>query len=474
VAKARRSGNSRAEAYALASIADIERDGGAYDSAIERYNLALDLAGDLGDTTLCTQVLTSLSDTYRLRGDLNKADILVRQAAADAEERESSYELGIANTSLGLLSREQGDTAQAAAQLSQAVELLSRCHAKREEAIALYHLGETLFVSRQGRSKAMRALEQAARLAQDLGYDHFLLERALAVPQAVQYAASKGVAGGFYRTLLTKVASRHRPRRERPEPGRPRSARLPAIELSVLGPMEVSVGGRRVLDFEWQSEKSKEMFLFLLRHGEPARKEEILAALWPDLERDKCNSSFHSTLYRLRRALYTECVVEQSGRYVLNPHGHFWCDAVEFESLVRKAEQARQRSARWARGLHQAIDLYRGPLGIDFYSDWLEADRRRLEDMCLRSLSRLAQYESRRDKHPEAIGLCEKAVSLDPLNESLWYQLIDMYRQAGQLETATRCYRRYADTVRDQLGEEPAAALNDLYRRLCASLPGSH
>ena len=65
-------------------------------------------------------------------------------------------------------------------------------------------------------------------------------------------------------------------------------------------------------------------------------------------------------------------------------------------------------------------------------------------------------------------------MSLDPLNESLWYQLIDTYRQAGQLETATRCYRRYADTVRDQLGEEPAAALNDLYRRLCASLPGSH
>jgi LuxR family maltose regulon positive regulatory protein len=320
----------------------------------------------------------------------------------------------------------------------------------------------------------MRALEQAARLSQDLGYDHFLLERALSTPEAIQYAASKGIGGGFYRTLLAKIASRHRPGKERPEPGRHKTERLPAIELFALGPMEVFAGGRRVLDFEWQSEKSKEMFLFLLRRGEPARKEEILAALWPDLARDKCNSSFHSTLYRLRRALYTECVVEQSGRYMLNPRGRFWCDAIEFESLMRKAEQNGQRSARWARNLRQAVNLYRGPLGMDFYSDWLEADRRRLEDMCLRSLARLAEHERLQDNLLEAVALYEKAVGLDPLNESLWYQLIQTYSEAGQLETAMRCYRRYADTVRDQLGEEPAAAVTELYKRLCASLSGSH
>jgi LuxR family maltose regulon positive regulatory protein len=473
VDKARRSGHARAEAYALASIADIERDRGAYDMAVERYNQALDLGGDLGDTTLCTQALTSLSDTYRLLGDLDKADILACQAAADAEERESWHELGIAKISLGLLLRERGDSPQAVANLNRAAELLSECQAKREEAIALYHLGETLFSSRRGRSKAMRALEEAARLSEELGYDHFLLERALLRTEVVEYAASKKIGGAFYRSLLEKIESRRRPRQERPQIDRPKMARFPIVELFALGPWEVIVGGRQVLDFEWQSDKSKEMFLFLLRCGEPARKEEILAALWPDLERDKCNSSFHSTLYRLRRALYTECVVEQGGRYVLNPQGHFWCDAVEFESLVRKAEQARQKSARWARGLHQALDLYRGPFGIDFYSEWLEADRRRLEDMYLRSVARLAEYERQRNNYPDAVTLYERAVSLDPLNESFWYQLIDTYGEAGQLETATRCYRRYADTVRDQLGEEAAAPLTDLYNRLRASLASS-
>jgi ATP/maltotriose-dependent transcriptional regulator MalT/DNA-binding SARP family transcriptional activator len=474
VGKARRSGHPRAEAYALASIADIERDRGAYDLAIEQYTLALDLAGDLGDTTLCTQVLTSLGDTHRLRGDLDKAEVLVRQAAADAEERDSSHELGIADISLGLLFRERGDGPQAVAHLSRAAELLSKCGAKREEAIALFHLGEALFSSRRGRSKAMRALEEAAGISRDLGYDHFLVERALAVPEVVQYAASKRIAEGFYHTLLEKVASHHQPRQEGPRAGRSKTGRFPSVELFALGPIEVFIGGRRVLDFEWQCEKSKEMFVFLLRRGEPARKEEILAALWPDLPRDKCNSSFHSTLYRLRRALYTECVIEQTGRYVLNPRGRFWCDAMEFESLVRKAEQTPGRSMRWAHSLRQAVDLYRGPFGIDFYSDWLEPERRRLEDMCLRSLARLAEYERHRNNHSEAVSLYEKAIALDPLSESLWYQLMDTYSEAGQLEAATRCYRRYAETVRDQLGEEPTTALTDLYNRLCGSLASSH
>jgi LuxR family maltose regulon positive regulatory protein len=473
VEKARQSGNARAEAYALASIADIERDRSVYDLAMERYNEAFDLAGNLGDTTLCTQVLTSIGDTHRLRGDLDKAEILIRQAAADAEERESSYELGIAKTSLGLVLRERGDGQQAVAQVEQAADLLSKCHAKREEAIALYHLGETLFSSRRARSKAMRALEEAASLSEQLGYDHFLVERALAAPGVVQYAASKRIGGGFYGTLLEKMASHHQPRGERPETRRSRKGRFPSVQLFALGPMEVFVGGRRVQHFEWQSDKSKEMLLFLLRHGAPARKEEIVAALWPDLPRDKCNSSFHSTLYRLRRALYAHCVTEQTGRYGLNPQGRFWCDAIEFESLVRKAEQSQYRSLRRARGLRQAVDLYRGPFGADFYSEWLEGERRRLEDMCVRALLRLAEYERQRGNHLEAVPLYEKAVGLDSLNESLWYQLIDTYREAGQLEMATRCYRRYADTVSDQLGEEPAAALTDLYNRLCTSLAPS-
>jgi len=119
------------------------------------------------------------------------------------------------------------------------------------------------------------------------------------------------------------------------------------------------------------------------------------------------------------------------------------------------------------------VELYRGPFGADFYSDWLDADRRRLENMYIRALGRLAEYERAQGNPLEAISLYEKAVQLDPLNDSLSYSLIETYSEAGELEAAIRCYRRYAATVRNELAEEPPAALTELHNRLCSLLAGS-
>ena len=60
------------------------------------------------------------------------------------------------------------------------------------------------------------------------------------------------------------------------------------------------------------------------------RKEEAVEQLYPDLEPEKCNSAFHSNLYRVRKALYQESVVKRDGAYVLNPEGEFEWDVAEF------------------------------------------------------------------------------------------------------------------------------------------------
>ena len=106
---------------------------------------------------------------------------------------------------------------------------------------------------------------------------------------------------------------------------------LPPVRAFGFGRGSVLVGERQVSDIEWRSEKSKEMFFFLLMRGEPAGKEDIFAALWPDLPESKCNSNFHSSLYRLRRALFHECVVrEPDGAYALNARGVFDSDVAAF------------------------------------------------------------------------------------------------------------------------------------------------
>src|SRR5438093_10557969 len=79
-----------------------------------------------------------------------------------------------------------------------------------------------------------------------------------------------------------------------------------------FGNVRVELAGREITDLEWRSEKSKEMFFFFLCDRRPLRKEEIVAALWPDLPDEKTTSAFHSNMYRLRKALYPECIARTS------------------------------------------------------------------------------------------------------------------------------------------------------------------
>ena len=142
---------------------------------------------------------------------------------------------------------------------------------------------------------------------------------------------------------------------------RPRPNMLPPVRAFGFGRGSVLVGERQVSDLEWRSEKSKEMFFFLLSRREAVTKEEIFGALWPDLPESKCNSNFHSSLYRLRRALFQECVVsEADGSYLLNPRGDFTSDVDAFNAAMLEAEVARDEAARAAK-LEDAIALYKGP-----------------------------------------------------------------------------------------------------------------
>ena len=94
LSKARESGNERAEAYALVSLADIEQSNHDYARALELYGQARQLCADLGETTLSTHALCGSALTHAQLGDLSRAEALAAQTVVSACERGSTYEVG--------------------------------------------------------------------------------------------------------------------------------------------------------------------------------------------------------------------------------------------------------------------------------------------------------------------------------------------------------------------------------------------
>ena len=205
--------------------------------------------------------------------------------------------------------------------------LLSACGRLREIgdkdalAKAYFHLAQVSFLARKY-DLAIDWLEKVSELADELGYEDFLAVEGRNSALLIQYGASKGVGGNRFVRIMEKIRMR-RDSQRRPAVAEvsvsPRVATRHDIEARALGESWVLVNSRPISEVEWRSNRAKEMFFCMLCCGTGQTKEQITAALWPDLSPAKGTSNFHINLYRARRAVFPGIFTLEQGRYKLNP-----------------------------------------------------------------------------------------------------------------------------------------------------------
>ncbi|MBI4492744.1 MAG: tetratricopeptide repeat protein [Chloroflexi bacterium] len=449
-----------AHAYAQASLGDLHRDGGSLPAAEQAYQEAVRLAREGGDEFLVAYLLNARGELRRLQGDPAAAVELSTQALGLASARASVYEQGLYETSLGIAEGERREVARAIELLAQASGKLAGCGARRELARARFHRANALFAART-HAEALEELEAVAKLVDELGYDGFLLPDVRRAPLLLQYAASKHAGGAMVERWAASLG----------RPGRARSAAAPAapayprVEAFALGQSLVRVDERPVSDIEWRSARSRELFFFLLAERRWVRKEEVIDALWPELEPARCESTFHSNAYRLRRALFPACLQHEHSRYRLNPEVEFWFDAAEFECLVSESDRLPPGPERAARH-RDAIALYQGPFLGEFYADWCDTRRSKLELRFMRALGGLADYLMERGEYRRAAELWERALATDCFQEEALQKLMLCCSQVGERASALRHYHRWAEVVRRELNAEPSPQTQRLYQEL--------
>jgi two-component SAPR family response regulator len=276
----------------------------------------------------------------------------------------------------------------------------------------------------------------------------------------VEYARARHIAGPLLDELAVEPGKAAARAKKAPTPDM-----LPAVRALCLGRGSVFVGERQVSDIEWRSEKSKEMFFFLLAKKDAVTKAQIFGALWPDLPESKCNSNFHSSLYRLRRALFHECVVRGAdGAYALNAKGVFDSDVDAFNRAMLEADVVKGDEERYAR-LEDAVNVYKGPYLSAMYGEWLEPIRRELEDRYIEALNELGAWKLRKGAHAEALALFKALDAADPYSEAAAYGVMRCHLALNDGPSAARYFRRYRQLLKDELDEEPSARLVELYRQ---------
>ena len=459
IERAARIGHHRYEAYGKEGLAGVERDLGRLDNAITLYTVAIHEAQEIDDPNLILAATFGLAMCYRERGEMPRARTLLEHGLRSAEQtgallQQTRFRAGIGAT----LSTEHGH-AEALPLLEQALEEAEESGARREQALTHLLIASAQFHLRR-RQVAVEHLERVWGLTETLGYDQFLLVEARQAPEVIEHGAARRVGGEYFRTLAVRI---------RPKQEGSHDAEMPAafrIRAEAFGAPRVSVDGRMVADLEWRSERSKELFFYLLHRGRPLRKEEIAVELWPDVSPKQLNSQFHTTLYRLRQAIHPQVVVQSGGGYQVNPDFDIWYDAAEFERGIQQAETAPTGSEEWASGVSKVIQLYHGSFAASFESDWAEAARLRYEEMYLSSNLALATAALRRSDPVEAIRMAESVLAVDPVNEDAAYLVMDAHARRGNLDMAARAYRRLHDAMSEEDSGTPSRRVRALYERV--------
>ncbi len=453
------------EVAIMAGIAETYRNMGRFDESLAMYSELQPMLEGVQLPYLVVEVWEGLALTRLALGQGEEAAQLLKTVAApkpaDPPDRVARHALVEAQLEL-----EKGDAALALKALDTAWRHLEAADNRHDLAIAAFLRARALFEGHQPR-KAMATLQRVAGLCEKLGYRRFLRPYAVRAQDLVEYALVRHVADG----LLTDLAGEElRQRRQgagdEDRPGTPDM--LPAVRAYAFGRGSVLAGERQVSDLEWRSEKSKEMFFFLLMKGDAVSKEEMFAALWPDLPESKCNSNFHSSLYRLRRALFHECVVrEPDGGYALNPKGVFTSDVDSFNRAMLEADTAKDEAARAAK-LEEAVALYKGPFLSSAYSEWTEPYRRELEDRYVEGLNELAARKLREGAVEEALVLFKAFEAIDAYSDAAAYGIMRCHLAMNDGAAAARHYRRFRQLLKDELEEEPSERLIALYREAAA------
>lgn len=467
--KAHEAGYQRAEALILINMAEVLRDLDLHDDALTTYQKGLELARQVMETHYVAWARAGMGETYRLLGDHDKAEVLLKEAICQAEEKGQSYETNLFTTQLGIIEYERGRYDSSTEILHGVCNRLRDIGDKDGLAKAYFHMSQALFLAKKYRL-AIHWLGKVCKLADELGYDDFLATEGRNAVLLIQYGASKAVGGDRLSLVLDKIQKRRDSRAKR------LASRVvatqcvtskPDIEVYAFGETQILLNGRVVKKVEWRSNRAKELFFYLLDCGTGQTKEEITASLWPDLSPARVNSNFHINLYRVRRATSPGIFERAQGQYRISPRINIWYDVAEFEHLLKPLSHDRRGDMNI---LEQAVNQYQGHFMGGFYSEWIEMRRRQLEDKYLKALSSLAEASGSSGDYDKAAALLEKFIAIDPYHDEVHCQLIEHYLARGDKVSAFRSYERYFNTVTPELEVAPPSRMRQLGKRISADI----
>ena len=247
-----------------------------------------------------------------------------------------------------------------------------------------------------------------------------------------------------------------------------------SLELCVLGPLQVlGPSGELVVG----SQKQRRLLAALLvQTGSVVSNDRLIDILWGETPPRSALNALQTYVARLRNTLGAVAddgcrIVSRAPGYVLEAEPDR-IDAHRFElALGRAREKAKTNPDTVEPALQRALGWWRGPAYAEFADeDFARSEAVRLEELRLNAIELRSEALLALGRSEEAASALEVLVHKHPLREDAQALLMTALSRAGRGPEALDVYRQLRALLRDELGLDPSARLQELQRDILAGV----
>ncbi len=463
---ARKNRYTHAEALILIGLGDLYAEVGEFESAEQAYEKAQPITQQWTGSFIEIYLILARVNLALLQNDPVRGKAILQGARKKLQGVSSLYEQGLQSLIEGRIHILNGQAAKAIlafrkckerfVQDGRALESLASCAwlaAALGEAgqveLARAEIRELLNLDARPAHAALVAVQQAAPWLRSMLKD----------PQV----------GRSLNGLLGKTS-----RIEAKWPGIRRSLRrlaqsiqMPAASLIVraFGRAEVQVNGHTVTLSEWSTQSVRDLFFYLIYKGGAVTKEQIAAALWPEVDDPQIlRQRFKTYLFRLRRATRRDVVIFDEEYYRFNYSLDYEYDVEAFETYLARSRMAHTAGERMEQ-IQKAVGLVHAPYLAEVDMPWALGERERLEQVYLSALESLAQLHLENGQFQQSVAAAQQALKTDPYIETVYQLLMRAYAGLGERNAIQRQYQ-LCKAALAELGFSPSHETEELYRNL--------
>lgn len=324
-----------------------------------------------------------------------------------------------------------------------------------------------------------RALDLAARF----DYEFWLQREVAAQPQLFSSPEAMELLPPEMRELVAASLVSGAPSRPKalPQPIRPAviapaETRLADLTIKMLGPVEIFRDPHRPLAADaWTTRRGRDILCFIAsRRHRRASKDTIIDTFWGEADFESVARNFHPTVSHIRKALNSNQPLKQNfllyrdGDYLLNSDFSYAIDIEEFDRLVSEGEAAR-RAGQQEQCIHcyeAAIELYRGEFMHGCYEEWVEEQRSYYREQHLHMLEALVVAAQKVEEWPRSLHLAQQILRDDPFREDIHCLMMRAHAAQGNRVAVKEQYENLRSVLHKELGVEPAAETQKIYRNL--------